>query len=67
MAAFVEQLDDNPALQSQLIAALNKRKPFREFKWVIDNSGIYREKWFEFKHEKIKAWVVEKFEAFSGV
>lgn len=66
MAAFSEQLDDNPALKKHLIAALNKRKPFREFKWVIDNSGIYREKWFEFRHEKIKAWVVKKFEAFSG-
>ena len=50
MAEFAEQLTDNTLLQSQLFSALNRRKPFREFKEVIDNSGDYREKWFTFKN-----------------
>ena len=61
MADFTEQLDDNSELKRQLIAALNKKKPFREFKFVIDNSGVYRQQWFNFKNERLKQWVNDKF------
>lgn len=40
---------------------MNKRRPFREFKFVIDNSGIYREQWFDFKNAQLKQWVYHKF------
>lgn len=60
MADFTEQLDDKNELKRQLITALNKKKPFREFKFVIDNSGIYRQQWFDFKNERLKQWVKEK-------
>lgn len=43
MANFAEQLNDNMTLQSQLIGALNNKKPFSEFKFIIDNSGEYRQ------------------------
>lgn len=33
----------------RLINALNKSKQFRNFKYEIDNSGEYRQKWFDYK------------------
>ncbi len=48
MADFAERIDD-PKLQDQLINALNRPKPFRNFKWQIDNSGEYRQQWFDYK------------------
>lgn len=61
MENFAEQLEGNDKLRSELFYALNKRKPFREFKWVIDNSGDYRQQWFDYKSEVLKEWVVDKF------
>lgn len=49
MDDFAEQMTDDRKLQNRLFDALNKRKPFREFKFVIENSDDYREQWFEFK------------------
>lgn len=48
MSDFAENID-NAKLQDRLINALNKSKPFRNFKWEIDNSGDYRQEWFAFK------------------
>jgi hypothetical protein len=48
MADFAERIDDQK-LQDQLINALNRPKPFRNFKWEIDNSGEYRQQWFDYK------------------
>lgn len=50
MSEFTEQLTDNN-LQSRLIYALGKKKPFREFKFVIDSSGDFRQLWFDFKNK----------------
>ena len=49
MKDFVETLSDFNRLKDRLIDALNKKKPFRSFKFVIDNSGDFRQKWFDFK------------------
>ncbi len=51
MSEFADQLTDSN-LQNRLFDALRKNKPFREFKSVIDNSGDFRQKWFDF----IKKW-----------
>ena len=48
MADFAEEVDDK-ALQNRLINALNRKKPFQNFKWQIDNSGEHRQKWFDYK------------------
>jgi len=48
MADFAENVD-NDSLQKKLVNALNKSKPFGNFKWQIDNSGDYRQEWFNFK------------------
>jgi hypothetical protein len=66
MENFAYQLEGNDELRSELFKALNKRKPFREFKWVIDNSGDYRQKWFDFKNAELKQWVVDNFKAVTN-
>jgi hypothetical protein len=50
MSEFAEQLTDHN-LQSRLLDALRRNKPFREFKFVIDNSGKCRQQWFDFKNK----------------
>jgi len=60
MVNFAEQLDDDNKLKSKLFDALNKNKPFRRFMFEIDNSGKYRQEWFDFKKAKLENWVIEK-------
>jgi hypothetical protein len=59
MADFAESVSDEE-LQKRLFQALNRPKPFRNFKWIIDNSGEYRQHWFDFKHLRYKKWVIEQ-------
>jgi hypothetical protein len=61
MVDFVETIPDSNKLKDRLMYALNKKKPFREFKFVIDNSGDYRQKWFDFKNENLQKWVLNQF------
>ncbi len=60
MEDFTMSLADSNFLKSRLTRALEKRKPFREFKYEIDNSGDYREHWFVFKNQRMREWVKEK-------
>ncbi len=53
---------DNQQLQDRLFKALNKSKPFRNFKWEIDNSGEYRQKWFDYKNQKLIEFVKTQIE-----
>jgi hypothetical protein len=57
MEDFTDELPDNTRIKVTLIEALNKRKPFREFKYEIDNSGEYRQSWFDFKNQKMIEYV----------
>jgi hypothetical protein len=59
MADFAERIDD-PKLQDQLIDALNRPKPFKSFKWQIDNSEEYRQQWFDYKKMSYIQWVKEQ-------
>lgn len=59
MTSFTEQLD-NEEVKGQLFEALNKRKPFQEFKRVIDSSGPYRQLWFAYKEANLKKWVLQR-------
>jgi hypothetical protein len=56
MVDFAEVVDDT-GLQNKLINALNIPKPFQNFKWQIDNSGEYRQQWFDFKKMRYIQWV----------
>ena len=59
MVDFAESVDDQK-LQNRLIYALNKSKPFSNFKWQVDNSGEYRQQWFDFKKMRYIEWVKEQ-------
>lgn len=67
MEDFAEILDDSNRLKERLYEALNKRKPFRNFKNVIDYSGEYRQKWFDFKNQWLKDWVRKSIERIENV
>ena len=59
MMDFAEQLTDT-TLQDALYRALNKRGPFQEFKFVIDNSGDFRQQWFAFRDQRYIDWVTQQ-------
>lgn len=61
MEAFADQLPNKLDLKSKLFQALERNKPFREFKFEIDNSD-YRDEWFSFKALKLQQWVEEQIE-----
>ncbi len=56
MAEFAESLNDRNQLKTMIINALNRSKPFRNFKHIIETSNL-REDWFAFKHQKLMVWV----------
>lgn len=47
-------------LIEKLIPALNSPKPFRNFKYLIETSEEYRQKWFDFRLEQNMLWVREQ-------
>ena len=59
MEEFIDTVDDEQ-LKQKLIYALNRNKPFRNFKYEIDYSDEYRQRWFDFKNRKYFEWVEEK-------
>ncbi|WP_158857233.1 UPF0158 family protein [Lunatibacter salilacus] len=59
MAGFAEEVDDKK-LRQKLFDALDRRKPFQNFKWEIDNSGEYRQKWFDYKRMRFIQHVKEQ-------
>ena len=61
MVDFAESVD-NVKLQDRLFNALNRSKPFRNFKWQIDNSGEYRELWFAYKRDRYINFVKKQIE-----
>lgn len=58
MERFVEQLNEQK-LQSELENILANKKPFQNFKYVIDNSD-FRKDWFEFKQSELERIVENK-------
>ena len=56
MTDFIDTVD-NKKTQDRLTNALNKSKPFQNFKHEIDNSGEYRQKWFDFKEQEYCKWI----------
>jgi outer membrane cobalamin receptor len=66
MADFAESVDSKE-LRDSLINALNKKHPFRNFKWVVDNSGKYRQKWFDFKNQRLIEWVEKKLDEINSL
>lgn len=58
---YIEQFIDDiiptgSSLQDELYEAISKRKPFRNFRNIIDCSD-YRETWFVFKEERLIEYI----------
>ena len=56
MEKFINTVDNLP-LRDRLEEALRRPKPFANFKFHIDNSGPYRQRWFDFKKQQMIEWV----------
>ncbi|OGU16668.1 MAG: hypothetical protein A2X61_10820 [Ignavibacteria bacterium GWB2_35_12] len=65
MDDFIETVD-NDKLAHELKIALEKKQPFQNFKYVINNSGEYREKWFKFREQKYNEWVEQQLEMYNN-
>lgn len=66
MEAFLENIKSE-SLREKLDNALRVSKPFRNFKYLIDNSD-YRQNWFDFKFSSLKiycGWKI-KFQTKNG-
>lgn len=59
MEAFAEQLT-NVKLKDELLRALDRKKPFSGFKFIIDNSGKHRQEWFDFRDKANYEWAEEQ-------
>ena len=55
MEKFVDEVNDKN-LKSKLINALNNRKPFANFKNIVESSN-YRKEWFAFKQRQLEIMV----------
>jgi hypothetical protein len=66
MADFADSVDSRE-LRDSLINALNKKHPFRNFKWVVDNSEPYRQRWFDFKTQRLIKWVENKLDEINSI
>jgi len=55
MEKFANQLD-NSKLKTHLLTVLNNRKPFANFKRIIDDSDV-RQQWFDFKDHHVQNYV----------
>ncbi|MCC5944586.1 MAG: hypothetical protein JJT94_06595 [Bernardetiaceae bacterium] len=65
MQRFAEYLTEDKDLQEQVFEALNRRKPFHNFKWIIGNSP-FREKWFDFREQMYQAWIEKQLAYFKS-
>ena len=55
MEYFVDEVKDIN-FQEKLINALNRNKPFANFKYLVENSD-YRQQWFDFRQAKYEFYV----------
>jgi len=59
MQDFTESFG-NAWLNEHLNEVLNINKPYRNFKFLIDNSTEFRLKWFDYKEQKYCQWIEEQ-------
>lgn len=64
MEGFIDSID-NLRLKERLIHALNGRNPFRNFKYEIDNSGEYRQIWFDYKEQTYCELIKDQIDALN--
>ncbi|WP_209391279.1 UPF0158 family protein [Chryseobacterium sp. RR2-3-20] len=62
MKSFAENISENSLLKDKLLNALQKQKPFRGFKNIIDYEIDYRQRWFEYKKKHQQNYVEKELE-----
>lgn len=65
METFTERQVKERSFQDELFNALSKPKAATGFKFLMDSSGKYNEKWKEFRLSKYKDWVKEQVDSFN--
>lgn len=58
METFIDTVR-NPQLKEHLEQAINRRSPFRNFKDVLMDYPVERERWFQFKRERLQQRITE--------
>lgn len=59
MERFIQyRIPEGDSVKGALSEALSGRKPFRNFKYVIDESE-YRQEWFDFRQKEIERFVTD--------
>ena len=61
MEHFVDKVIPNGSFQNKLINTLNRRKPFANFRYIIDDSE-YLQGWYDFKQNYLEEHVYEIFQ-----
>lgn len=64
MENFAAEVENN-TLKGRLFTVLGQRKPFSNFKFIVDRLGPYRQQWFDFKAEQIQQWVKDKIDSYN--
>jgi Uncharacterised protein family (UPF0158) len=59
MAGFIATIDD-PSLKDRLLNSIHQKRPFAHFKDQIDRCGMYRDRWFRFRDQRMIEWVEEQ-------
>lgn len=65
MESFSDNEVSDKKLRARLITALSNRKPFRHFKYIIDNNS-YRQAWFAFRLQWYINHVQEQLEFYNS-
>lgn len=65
MENFVDKVVRERNFQDELFNALSKPKAATAFKFLIDSSGKYNEKWSTYRLDKYKDWVKEQIDSFN--
>jgi Uncharacterised protein family (UPF0158) len=58
METFIDTMR-NPQLKEHLEQSINRRSPFRNFKDVLLDYPAERERWFQFKRERLQQRITE--------
>ncbi len=64
MENYVETIDDKN-IQQRLEDAIRFRKPFQNFNQMLENFPDLREKWFKYKDDYYRKYVVEQLDIYN--
>lgn len=65
METFADRIVKERNFQDELVNALSKPKAATAFKFLIDSSGKYKDRWIEYRLDKYKDWVKEQIDSFN--